>query len=129
MLDFIVYGKPQPQGSKTAYRLPNGRTVLTEAVKGTKPWRSLVRAQAIAAYDGKDPSLKPIKVVVTFHFERPKSVTREAMTVKPDCDKLARNVLDACTGVIYKDDSQVVELVARKVYGPEAMAVISVIEL
>jgi Holliday junction resolvase RusA-like endonuclease len=35
---------------------------------------------------------------------------------KPDVDNLAKSVLDAINGVAYKDDNQIVDLVARKVY-------------
>jgi len=38
-------------------------------------------------------------------------------TSKPDLDKLIRCVKDALTGVAWKDDSQVCEVVADKKYG------------
>ena len=37
-------------------------------------------------------------------------------TVKPDLDKLVRAVKDALKHVLWKDDAQVIELVARKGY-------------
>ena len=37
-------------------------------------------------------------------------------TSAPDCDKLARAILDALTGVAYIDDAQVCKLSAAKVY-------------
>lgn len=37
-------------------------------------------------------------------------------TVKPDCDNIAKSILDALNGVAYNDDSQVVELVVEKHY-------------
>lgn len=46
--------------------------------------------------------------------------------VRPDVDKLTRNALDAMKGVVYSDDGQVAELVARKVFGEPARVVISV---
>jgi Holliday junction resolvase RusA-like endonuclease len=36
---------------------------------------------------------------------------------KPDTDKLIRSVLDALTGIVWTDDSQVVEILARKQFG------------
>jgi len=39
---------------------------------------------------------------------------------RPDADKLARAVLDALTGVAYRDDGQVAVLRVSKVYGPRA---------
>lgn len=132
MIQFTVFGVSQPQGSKTPFKLPNGKIVLTEAVKGLKPWRSLVTLEATQAkmsamigevYEGA------VRVECVFYFERGKTVKREHMTTKPDGDKLARAVLDAMTGVIYKDDSQVTELVVSKCYDLVARAVISVTKL
>ena len=64
-----------------------------------------------------DPQTGPIAVTIWFHIERPKTVKRTHPTVKPDIDKLARAILDACTnGGAWDDDSQVIELSLRKVY-------------
>jgi crossover junction endodeoxyribonuclease RusA len=62
----------------------------------------------------------PVSVAVVFTFVRPASVSqkRTQMVVRPDLDKLIRAVLDALTGVLYEDDSQVVEFDRpRKQYG------------
>ena len=37
-------------------------------------------------------------------------------TKKPDCDNIAKVILDALNGIAYHDDSQVVELVVHKHY-------------
>ena len=41
-------------------------------------------------------------------------------TKKPDCDNIAKIVLDALNQIAYKDDSQVIELSVRKQYASEA---------
>ena len=38
-------------------------------------------------------------------------------TIKPDCDNIAKIVLDALNGLAYDDDSQVTELEVHKFYG------------
>ena len=38
-------------------------------------------------------------------------------TIKPDCDNIAKIVLDALNGLAYDDDSQVTELEVHKLYG------------
>ena len=61
----------------------------------------------------------PLKLTVTFQFIRPKSVTakkRPRPSAKPDLSKLVRCVEDSLTGILIRDDSLVVDLVARKVY-------------
>ena len=40
--------------------------------------------------------------------------------VKPDCDNLAKSILDSLNGLAYHDDKQVVELVVKKYYAENA---------
>lgn len=40
-------------------------------------------------------------------------------TKKPDCDNVAKIILDSLNGLAYKDDSQVVSLVINKFYSNE----------
>jgi Holliday junction resolvase RusA-like endonuclease len=59
-----------------------------------------------------------------FYLPRPKTVSeaeRRLPIVPPDIDKLARGLLDGIgqSGVIWGDDSQVIELKAIKVYGTD----------
>lgn len=61
-----------------------------------------------------------------FYIERPRTHFTKGgglqkgliveMIDKPDVDKLLRCVLDACTGIVYVDDCQVVTCVATKQY-------------
>lgn len=125
LLHWFVEGTPIPQGSKTATVI-NGRAVMFEANKKHKTWRDHVRATV-----GKleIPSTQPVRVELTFWFEKPKTVKRQHPSVKPDIDKLSRSVLDAITGGVFKDDSQVVILNARKEYGEKAGVLIRVYEI
>jgi Holliday junction resolvase RusA-like endonuclease len=65
----------------------------------------------------------PLRLGVVFNFLRPKSLTKKKAlerphpTVKPDIDNLLKTIMDAGNEVLWKDDSQVVELHARKAYG------------
>ena len=128
-IEFFVEGVPAPQGSKRHV----GRGILIESSKRVKPWRSDVRIAAQEARGDRSPAPKPrpIYLTLTFWFPRPKShygTGRNAsilklsaptsMTVKPDIDKLERAILDALTGVLWEDDSQVVHLAATKGYAP-----------
>ena len=40
--------------------------------------------------------------------------------VKPDCDNLAKSILDSLNGLAYHDDKQVVELSVKKYYAENA---------
>ena len=131
---FVAYGRPVTQGSKTAVRR-GGRVLLVEDAKGWRPWRDTLVAAARAAYGGSAPIAGPVAVSCTFVFGRPMShygTGRNAGRVKAgaplfpatrgagDVDKLVRAVLDPLTiaGVI-EDDSRVVDVHGVKVWaGP-----------
>ena len=114
MTTFHVPGTPAPQGSKNAY-VRGGRAVLVESSKKVPAWRAAVAEAATQncgeLIDG------PVDLTIEFVLPRPKSWRKgrdEPMTARPDVDKLARAVLDALTGIAFKDDSQVVRLSATK---------------
>jgi crossover junction endodeoxyribonuclease RusA len=117
----FIEGVPAPQGSKNAYQR-GGHIVLVEASKKLKPWRDHVREQLQLNYDlGNvqswiDEPQHPVGIQIIFAIPKPVSNKRVRPTTKPDIDKLCRAILDAGTGVIWKDDSQVVSLHAHKVW-------------
>lgn len=47
-------------------------------------------------------------------------------TTKPDIDNTAKSIMDSLNGIIYKDDSQVVELVLIKKYAEESCAFVEI---
>jgi Holliday junction resolvase RusA-like endonuclease len=120
LLHWFVEGVPVPQGSKTAM-VVNGRAVMFEANKKHKAWRQHVSATIPAM---TEPSTKPVRVELMFYFNKPKTVKREYMSVKPDVDKLSRSILDCLSGRVIKDDSQVIILNARKEYTDNAPGVL-----
>ena len=50
-------------------------------------------------------------------------------TTKPDCDNIAKAVLDALNHIAYDDDSQVVSLEVQKKYGEEPKTIVTLLEL
>jgi crossover junction endodeoxyribonuclease RusA len=115
-LPFTVYGVPRPQGSKR--HVGNGRMI--ESSPRVAEWRTLVAHTASIERAGQPVIEGPVTVDVVFGFGLPKQPgtrrSQDPHTQRPDLDKLVRAVLDALTGVMYTDDSQVVELSARKVW-------------
>ena len=109
-----VPGIPVAQGSKNAY-LRGERIVLVETAKRLPAWRFQISTAAREL--GKDLiEFDAVRVTLLFMLPQPKKPVRQYPTTKPDIDKLSRAVLDALTGVLYKDDSQVTQLDAQKVY-------------
>lgn len=132
MLEFEVYGHPEPQGSTRAF-IPKGwnRAIITANSPKLKPWRQEVTGAAINVMAGREPVTSAVEICVDFFFDRPKSVKKSVIhkTTKPDIDKLARAILDALTGVVFKDDSQVIRLSATKQFGIPERAVVRVSEI
>ena len=118
MIELEVYGDPAPQGSK---KLVRGR--LIEASKKLKPWRKAIE-DACQPYANENIYLGPIRLEVDFFLPRPPSIKmtkRPLPIVPPDCDKLVRAVGDGIgqSGLIWGDDSQLVEIMARKFYADD----------
>ncbi|MDY0236987.1 MAG: RusA family crossover junction endodeoxyribonuclease [Gudongella sp.] len=124
-ITLFVHMKPVTQGSVSAFpvKRKNGTygAVVTHAHKNELySLRSTIEDEYRQA--GGTLTDGAVHVKVRFLFIRPKSASpkkRPDMTVRPDVDKLCRTVLDALTGVAYKDDSQVVGITAIKEYGEE----------
>ena len=126
-LRFVVIARPQPKGSTRAF-IPKGwtRAIVTSDNPKNKGWQQMIAE--CAALELQRPGCEPFgsgPVVLTarFHLPRPKALQTKAKalrdfphTKKPDLDKLTRAVKDALTGVVWTDDSQVVELHATKHY-------------
>jgi crossover junction endodeoxyribonuclease RusA len=124
VLHFVAIGVPQQQGSMRAF-VPRGHrhAIVTDSNRDLKSWRQLVAqaAQAaILALPATDRGVLEggVRLTVAFYLPRPKSLAaREtAHTKKPDLDKFVRGVQDALSAIAFRDDAQVVDLVAMKRY-------------
>ena len=121
-ITLIVYGTPVPQGSMRAFMRPGMKApIITADNKKTKPWKQEIAGAADEAMRGqKFAVFEGVSAIVhcIFYFDRPKSLKKsiQVKITKPDIDKLARTVLDALTGTVFKDDAQVIELRLAKVF-------------
>jgi Holliday junction resolvase RusA-like endonuclease len=123
-IHLVILGVPEPQGSTRAFAIkrkgqPTGQVVVTSSNKKVKPWRQQVGWVAKEAMKGAPfYDEAPISLNMNFYFQKPKSLRGEAWAkvTKPDVDKLARAILDSLTGILYRDDSQVIGLDAQKSY-------------
>ena len=104
-IQFLVYGKPTPQGSMKAFTFRHGdklRAAVTHSSKKVLPYRQAIAQVAALRKQETGFSVIPrnIGVIlrVSFHLARPKSLPKkqEAHTKRPDVDKLARSCL-RCT--------------------------------
>jgi len=114
-----VYETPVPQGRPRFSR----RSGHAYDPKESRAWKNLLRfsIQQKCGVDNFEPFDKDCALVlaVVFKLPRPKSVSKEKRpepTVKPDLDNLVKPIKDAMNGIVFKDDSQVVEILATKKY-------------
>lgn len=132
-ISFIVYARPEPQGSAKGFVI-NGRAIVTSANKKLKPYRQeLTHTAQVALREAglQAPfAAKHVPVSVSFHFflQKGDSVPKKRRfpSVKPDLDKLIRSTADSLTGIMYHDDGQIVELRVNKDYGVPERAEITV---
>jgi len=115
VIEFVVPGKAEPQGSKTKTRWG-----VREDNPRTMPWRGRI---ALVAHDYMVAKMlhviaaEPVAVTLEFVLPRPKTTPKSytpAAVKKPDIDKLCRAILDGITHVVIATDSQVTRLVADK---------------
>ena len=123
-ISFFVAGVPIPEGStKGFYNEKAKRVIITHDNPTLDQWRQRIATEAqheakgtffIAKNDGVNDG---VEVRMRFLLPRPKSAKKGARpTKRPDVDKISRSGLDALTDVLFEDDSQVLVLIARKVY-------------
>jgi crossover junction endodeoxyribonuclease RusA len=128
ILAFTVYGVAEAKGSMRprSFRLGDGRiiTKVTDSNRNVSKWQALIRADASRALSlmpaGDRAVLDgPVRLTVAFYLPRPKEYAKrggQAHLTAPDWDKLSRAVGDALTGLVYRDDKQIVEAFIAKFY-------------
>ena len=122
-INITVPGEPVPQGR------PKFTTIGGHA-RAYDPKKSVDYKKLVARYamQHKPHALLegPLEVKILIFkpmlksFSKKKSKLAEAGLLrpitKPDSDNYAKGPLDACKGIIWNDDGQVVDLLARKFY-------------
>ena len=125
-----VLGVPVPQGSTRSFALKKdgaytGRTATTSDNPKLRAWRDLVAKAASDAmmqdpeYGGREILEGAVGLDLQVFLPRPKSAPKRKRLrhqKRPDLDKVIRGILDALTGVVFRDDSQVCEIKALKDY-------------
>lgn len=135
---FVVYGVAAPAGSKTIAHAKGGRAFVRDASKRSAPWKRLVAQEAGKAMDGAALLEGPLSLHVSVIVVRPKShygvrglrpSAPSAPTTRPDLTKYLRGIEDALTGIVWRDDAQVITQTAEKRYGEPARVSVRVLEL
>ena len=128
MIRFFAPGTPAPGGSKKAIPLRNGRAAIVDmGGQRNKDWRVVVALAGCEAMLGKNLLAVPLAVRFEFSVQRPKGhldkhgKPRKSAPVwpakRPDVLKLSRSTEDALTGIVWVDDSLIVDEMITKQYG------------
>lgn len=136
-LIFTFIGAPQGKGRARAARTRFGVRMYTP--EKTRSYEQAIRALARAEMGSLNPMSGPVWMMLRAVFEPPASWPEKKKqaalrgeirpTKKPDLDNVEKAWLDGLNGVAYLDDAQVVEKTSCKVYGPQALVVVSVMPL
>lgn len=135
---FVVYGLAAPAGSKTVWKSKTGRMGVRDASARSAPWKRLVAQEAGKAMEGRALLEGPLHLTVAIVVPRPKShygrrgllpSAPAAPITRPDLTKYLRGIEDAMTGIVWRDDAQVITQSAEKRYGEPAHVSVRVLEV
>jgi Holliday junction resolvase RusA-like endonuclease len=134
MIKFEILGQPI---AKARPRVTRSGIAYTPAK--TVNYETMVKYTYQSLYWHLEPSTKLIEASITAIFPVPKSYSKKKANEllaghynydkKPDCDNLAKIILDALNGIAYKDDSQVTILHIAKEYGTQPKVIVELKEL
>jgi Holliday junction resolvase RusA-like endonuclease len=136
MIQFTVYGTPVAQG-RPRFSTQGGFTKAYDPAK-SKDFKKYVKL--VASEHRPDHLLDgPLKMEVKIYKSILKSFSKKKTqqaedgiirpTTKPDVDNYVKGVKDALNSVIWKDDSQVVDLVVSKWYSETPRVEVAIIPL
>ena len=137
MVTFEVPGDPHGKGRPKFAR--RGNFVQTYTDKKTASYEDLVRFHANIAMVDLAPLESAVAVYIYIKLAVPKSYSKkrteaclsglERPTKKPDWDNVAKSICDAMNGIVYMDDTQIVDAHVTKVYAANAGVEVGVKEI
>jgi Holliday junction resolvase RusA-like endonuclease len=123
----VAKGRPR---ISTAGKFPRAYTPAK-----TVRYEDLIKIAAYGRMEGRAPIQGQVTLSITAYVPIPKSMPkrdqRDAVegikhpVTRPDADNYAKAALDGCNGILFKDDSQVTDLVVRKRYSDRPRLVIT----
>ena len=133
---FKVEGTPVGKGRPKFARRGNFVTAYTPTK--TRAYEDLIRDAAKQAMGTSEPLETPVAAYIYITVPIPQSYSKkrfkdcleglERPCKKPDCDNILKAYFDAMNKIVYDDDSQIVEIYSKKVYGTIGMVEVLVRE-
>ena len=116
MIRFFVAGIPKALSVGTSFGFKrNGVQHHMQGRRNTE-WSTLVGQIGRDAWEGRPPLVGGLAFTACFYVPRPQSAKKtELLPLKrPDVDNLMHKLTDQFNGVFWVDDSQIVDVIARK---------------
>jgi Holliday junction resolvase RusA-like endonuclease len=115
-----------PVGKQRARYVKRGNFVQAYTPEKTRTYETLIRDSAIEAMGSSEPLETPVNLYLYIRVPIPKSYSKKKVEDclngldkpirKPDSSNILKSVEDGMNGIVYKDDSQIVNLHVTKVY-------------
>jgi Holliday junction resolvase RusA-like endonuclease len=135
-IHFQVEGDPKGKGRPRFSRVGSFTKVYTD--KQTLGYEAKIANFAKQAMGGTEPLKTAVSVYLYVRLSIPHSYPKkrgeaclngsELPCKKPDIDNIAKTYLDAMNGVIFVDDTQVIDLHVKKLYAEKAGVDVMVME-
>lgn len=131
MFTFEIQGQPVPWSAHRGY----GRRSFNPKFKEKQYYQWQIRSQ----FNRENPIGGPVRLHISFYLPIPKGtsfIRRKQMLngksfhiKRPDLDNLNKFLEDCLKTIVFEDDSQVCEIVSKKIYGEIPKTVVQVEEL
>lgn len=139
MAEVFVLIPGNPFGKQSVRAGLRGKRVITYMPKETIEYENRCAVEARMSMAGKDMILGPVGMRIELHYPIPASWSHRKRsqavsgnlrpTVKPDSSNVLKSVEDGFTGIVWKDDAQVVEHTISKVYSETPCVIVTITEL
>jgi len=127
-MSFMVTFKvdANPVGKQRARYVKRGNFVQAYTPEKTRTYEALIKDAAKQAMGESEPLETPVSLYLYIRVPIPVSATKKRLTAisdgtekpikKPDASNILKSVEDGMNSVVYKDDSQIVNIHVTKVY-------------
>lgn len=128
IVTFNVEGNPV--GKQRARYAKRGNFVQAYTPEKTRSYETLIKESAKQAMGSSEPLETPVSLYLYIRVPIPMSCTKKRLEAiqngsekpikKPDASNILKSVEDSMNSVVYKDDSQIVNIHVTKVYSSQA---------
>lgn len=119
--EITIFGEPTGKG-----RPRFAKTGHAYTPQATRDYEYQVQYEFASSYPGAEVITNPVKASIVAYYSIPQNYSKKKrqdclnnkiqVQKKPDCDNIAKIILDSLNGYAYEDDKQVVDLQVTKMW-------------